>query len=84
MFVLGPTDGFGRARRDQLADVQLDIVGEADLRRGVKVARALGPSLVVVELNVGAPATLAHSSGRPLCFTGSRNSAGCGVPAIPQ
>ncbi|MBZ5712283.1 sensor histidine kinase [Nannocystis pusilla] len=58
VFVLGPTDGFGRALRDQLADVQLDIVVEADLRRGVKLARALGPTLIAVELNVGAPATL--------------------------
>ncbi|PCC68509.1 Signal transduction histidine kinase [Nannocystis exedens] len=58
VFVLGPTDAFGRQLRDQLADVQLDIVVEADLRRGVKLARALGPSLLVVELNVGAPATL--------------------------
>ncbi|WAS91116.1 hybrid sensor histidine kinase/response regulator [Nannocystis punicea] len=58
VFVLGPTDEFGRQLRDQLADVQLDIVVEADLRRGVKLARALGPSLLVVELNAGAPATL--------------------------
>ncbi len=59
VFVLGPTEELGRQLRDQLAAVQLDFVIESDLRRGVKLARALGPALVVLELNVGVPATLA-------------------------
>ncbi len=58
VFVLGPTDALGRQLRDQLAGVRLDFVIESDLRRGVKLARALGPVLIVHELNLGVPATL--------------------------
>ena len=58
VFVLGPTEDLGRQIRDQLADVRLDFVVESDLRRGVKLARALAPALIVLELNVGEPATL--------------------------
>jgi len=58
VFVLGPTEELGRQLRDQLADLRLDFVVESDLRRGVKLARALGPALVVLELNIGLPATL--------------------------
>jgi signal transduction histidine kinase len=58
VFVLGPTEDLGRQIRDQLADVRLDFVVESDLRRGVKLARALAPALIVLELNIGEPATL--------------------------
>ena len=58
VFVLGPTEDLGRQVRDQFAEVQLDFVIESDLRRGVKLARALGPAVIVLELNVGDPATL--------------------------
>jgi len=58
VFVLGPTEDLGRQVRDQFAEVQLDFVIESDLRRGVKLARALGPAVIVLELNVGDPGTL--------------------------
>lgn len=58
VFVLGPTDDLARQLRDHLADVALEFVVESDLRRGVKLARALAPALVVLELNLGSPATL--------------------------
>lgn len=58
VFVLGPTDDLARQLRDRLADVALEFVVESDLRRGVKLARALAPALIVLELNLGSPATL--------------------------
>ena len=58
VFVLGPTDDLARQLRDRLADVALEFVVESDLRRGVKLARALAPALIVVELNLDNPATL--------------------------
>lgn len=58
VFVLGPTDDLARQLRDRLADVALEFVVESDLRRGVKLARALAPALIVLELNLGTPATL--------------------------
>ncbi len=68
VLALGVGETFARQVRDHLADVEVEFIAESGRRRGVKLARALVPAVIVVEVNLGDPRSLAvlgHLAGEP-------------------